>query len=124
MAWEPSTDSLPHPMQPIGWDKERTLRFKRNAIVDFLVEECRRLGGADLHQIGLMVARGQFSMEDQVQLAQLMGYSVGGFCNLIYVPARISDSAFRRASRLIRDAKQESAPTESPSSSQGEPEEE
>jgi hypothetical protein len=101
---QPRTYDLHHPMQPIGWDGKGVIRFKPNAIVAHLVEECRRLGGTDLHQVAIAVARGQFPAEDQVQLAQLLGYSVSGFGDLSYVPREMVRRADKKAERIIRSA--------------------
>jgi len=97
----PMADILPHPMQPIGWDGRGVVRFKRNAIVEYLLQECSERGGTDLNRIALMVARGVFSNDDQVQFAQLIGYSVMGFGDLSYVPERVANLALRRANRII-----------------------
>ena len=54
-------------------------RFKSNAIVRFLLDR----GGFDLNDLAAM----EFSDDDQEQFAQLIGYSVDGFCDLPYVCA-------------------------------------
>jgi hypothetical protein len=97
----PTTTELPHPMQPIGWHADGVVRFKRNAIVDHLLDECTARGGTDLNQIARMVASGEFSNEDQVQLAQLIGYSVSGFGDLSYVPDKIVKRADRKAAKIV-----------------------
>lgn len=89
----PMTTDLAHPMQPIGWDGTGVIRFKQNAIVNAMVEECRDRGGLDLNKVAIAVARGGFSNEDQVQLAQLIGYSVSGFGDLDYVPEAVVQAA-------------------------------
>lgn len=69
-----------HPMQPIilmQEGKQTVARFKRNAIVRFLLDA----GPFDLNQLALM----DFSDEDRAQLAMLIGYSVSGFGDLDYV---------------------------------------
>jgi hypothetical protein len=91
---------LPHPMQPIGWDGHHVIRFKRNAIVDYLLRECTEHGGTDLNRIAWLVARGTFSNEDQVQLAQLIGYSVSGFGDLNYVSEDIVEQADAEAEKI------------------------
>lgn len=63
-----------HPMQPLVWDKD-TIRFKRNTIVRFLLDN----GGHDLNQLWRMYGSGMFSLEDLEQFYQLIGYSVSGF---------------------------------------------
>ena len=66
-----------HPIQPLAPDECGTLRFKPNAIVRWLLDE----GPFDLNQIAMK----QFSVEDQEQFAQLIGYSLSGFGELSYV---------------------------------------
>ncbi len=64
-----------HPMQPIEL-VDGIARFKRNAIVDALVE----FGQA--HGFGLNeIAARDFSAEDREQFAQLIGYSVSNAVN-------------------------------------------
>lgn len=67
----------PHPNQPIARDAKGVLRFKKNAIVDFLLEA----GPFDMNQLRRM----EFSQDDWEQFAQLVGYSVGGYIDLSYV---------------------------------------
>jgi hypothetical protein len=66
-----------HPIQPIEKDEHGVPRFKGNAIVRFLLDD----GPFDLNQIAMK----RFSVEDQEQFAQLIGYSLGGFGELSYV---------------------------------------
>lgn len=66
-----------HPMQPIVVDENGTKRFKANAIVRYLVNH----GSINLNDIAAL----EFSQEDREQLAQLIGYSIGGFGELSYV---------------------------------------
>lgn len=79
----------PHPMQPVYLDPAGVARFRENAIVRFLLED----GPNDLNRLSLM----PFSQEDREQFAQLIGYSVGGFCELSYV----SDNAYTKAEQSI-----------------------
>ena len=68
---------MKHPMQPIEEDKNGVLRFKPNAIIDYLFKQ----GLIDLNAIATM----NFSKEDRQQLAQLLGYSLDGYSSLNYV---------------------------------------
>ena len=77
-----------HPLQPIYLDEHGTPRFRKNNIVDFLLEN----GGYSLNEL----ATKGFSNEDWEQFAQLIGYSISGFGELNYV----SDRAFNKADRL------------------------
>lgn len=72
---------LSHPLQPLGEDGMGVIRFKENKIVSALLET----SPMDLNEIGMGVHRGRFSNEDQIQLAQLIGYSHCGFGDLSYV---------------------------------------
>lgn len=68
-----------NPMQPFVMDG-KIVRFKRNAIVDHVLDAARK-GGVDLNSI----ACGAFSQDDREQFAQLIGYSLSGFHELSYV---------------------------------------
>jgi hypothetical protein len=71
-----------HPVQPLVIDPHGRVRFKRNAIVDYLAE-------GKLNDL----ARMDFPQEDWEQLAQLIGYSLDGFGTLSYV----TDETWERA---------------------------
>ena len=78
-----------HPIQPTEPDALGVLRFKQNKIVSDLLEFSQERG------FGLNeMARKDYSHEDRVQFAQLIGYSLGGFGELSYV----SDSDYSAAS--------------------------
>jgi hypothetical protein len=81
-----------HPIQPIIVAEDGLLRFKKNAIVRFLLDA----GGYDLNALGRM----SFSDDDREQFAQLIGYSVSGFGELSYASKRRVDLADKRASTL------------------------
>jgi hypothetical protein len=71
---------MKHPTQPIEKDKDGVMRFKQNAIVR------RLLNFGQEHGFGLEeLARENFSPEDRMQLAQLLGYSLSGYGELDYV---------------------------------------
>jgi hypothetical protein len=78
-----------HPIQPVEKDQYGTYRFKKNAIVEFLLEN----GGHDLNKLGKM----DFSREDHEQFAQLIGYSVGGFALLSYASGDVIVAAEKMA---------------------------
>ena len=69
-----------NPIQPIIKDDTGRLRFKRNAIVDFLLEFSTSKG-ISLNELSSM----DFSKDDWQQLAQLIGYSLSGYSELRYV---------------------------------------
>lgn len=68
---------MKHVNQNIVKDEHGTLRFQENKIVSFLLER----GGFDLNDLACM----DFSKEDRIQFAQLIGYSVSGWGTLSYV---------------------------------------
>ena len=77
----------PHPIQPLV-DDSGTLRFKRNAIVCYLLDN----GGLDMNELAGL----SFSREDREQFAQLIGYSLSVFGELSYV----SDETYAAAERI------------------------
>ena len=72
----PLTKDLPHPIQSIGYDDNGVIRFKENAIVNYLLDE----GYLNLNDIAII----PFSNADRTQFAQLIGYSVSGGAGLSY----------------------------------------
>lgn len=83
---------MTHPTQPLIY-VDGILRFKENRIVSFLLEFARSKG-VGLNEISMM----PFSVEDRQQLAQLIGYSMSGYCELSYV----DEAAAIRASKTPR----------------------
>jgi len=83
---EDKRDKLSHPIQPVALDKHGTLRFKENAIVNYILDN----GGIDLNHIAMQ----GFSEEDHQQFAQLIGYSVSGFGDLSYASDEIYATAY------------------------------
>ena len=98
----PAKGYNPQPMQPVHEDAHGAHRFRKNVIVDALVDRDTERGrvypdfparsDGGMNWIG---SQG-FSREDQEQLAQLVGYSVSGYHELSYV----SDESAARASAL------------------------
>lgn len=95
-------DSPRHPIQPIVMDPHGVARFKKNKIVEYLLDQ----GEFNMNDI----ARIEFPREDRVQFAQLIGYSVCGFGDLGYV----SDEDYEAASKEVQRVVQESKRMESP----------
>lgn len=79
------------PMQPVGKDPNGTHRFLENRIVRDMLDKCSRTGFS-LNEI----AAGNYSPAERRQVAQLIGYSVGGYMDLSYV----NDESAERASEL------------------------
>ena len=76
------------PIQPLVVDQHGTLRFKENTIVRYLLDN----GGINLNDL----ARIEFSQDDCMQFAQLIGYSLSGFSDLSYV----DDATFEAATAM------------------------
>lgn len=68
-----------HNNQQVCLSEGGVIRFRKNEIVDWLLENASK-HGYDLNKI----ACGNFSREDQIQFAQLIGYSVYGWGTLSY----------------------------------------
>ena len=94
-----------HPRQPIGWDDHGVIRFKKNAIVDWMLEMGRRGMKFDLNDIVMLCHNKQFDFSDLVQLDQLVGYSVSGFGDLSYVPEEEVAACDEIAMKLAESAK-------------------
>jgi hypothetical protein len=82
---KPLLSDLHQPMQPMGWS-EGVIRFKPNPIVAALFEDSTERGRIDMVAIRMWVAEGRATVDDLIQFAQLLGYSVSGFADLDYVP--------------------------------------
>lgn len=97
------------PMQPMCLDPHGVVRFKENRIVSALYEHSRK------HGYGLNeTAQGDFTADEHMQLAQLIGYSLSGYGELSYVTDEAYEQARATAERLLDLAAQ-------PQPQQGEP---
>jgi len=54
----PKLTTLKHPMQPIGFDGEDVVRFKKNAIIDFLMDACACGYKFDLNDLAVQMQAG------------------------------------------------------------------
>ena len=74
-----------HRMQKLERDPHGVIRFRKNKIVEFLLEE----GPFDLNHLAGLAPPAmkipQFPAEDWRQFAQMLGYSADGYCSLSYV---------------------------------------
>ena len=75
-----------HPIQPLVRDEHGILRFKENSIVRFLLDN-------GPYNMNSLASRNDFSQEDREQFAQLIGYSLCGFCDLSYVRDETKEAA-------------------------------
>lgn len=83
-----------HPMQGVYLDEQGTARFRRNAIVEFLLDA----GPYDMNKLAMM----PFDREDREQFAQLIGYSVGGAADLSYMSKELIAEADAKVSALCQ----------------------
>lgn len=92
----------PQLMQPVHEDAHGVFRFRKNVIVDALVDRDEERGRVypdfPARTDGGMnwICAQDFAREDEEQLAQLVGYSVSGYCGMTYV----SDESAARAGKL------------------------
>lgn len=84
---------LPFPQQPLILDEGGRIRFKANRIVDALLDHSQK-NGFGMNEI----AREEFTAEDRMQFAQLIGYSLGGYGELSYVTDESYNAAAMAAS--------------------------
>ena len=87
-------ENTKNPMKPIGYDQNNIVRFKANSVIQWLCGE----GKLDLNQMAIK----QFPIEDQQQIAQLLGYSVCGYCDLSYATDKSKDEAWQKMQSLPR----------------------
>lgn len=85
-----------NPMQDIVFDEHDTARFKRNKIVEYLLDK----GGIDLNHLA---ALDLFDTDDWNQFAQLIGYSVSGFGTLSYADPNIVAEADAQVEEMIKE---------------------
>ncbi len=84
-----------HPIQPIVEDSHGVLRFKANAVVEYLLDK----GGLNMNDLAMI----DFPREDREQFAQLIGYSHSGSGDLGYV----SDEVWLAAIRMYENGSSE-----------------
>jgi hypothetical protein len=68
-----------HPMQPIVFAPDGVIRFKENRIVTHLLDFATPLG-CGMNQLAVL----DFTDDERMQFAQLIGYSVSGYGDLRY----------------------------------------
>lgn len=86
-----------HPMQDIVMESDDVVRFRANKIIGWLMAT----GKIDLNEIAALAQHDLFDADDQMQLAQLLGYSVSGFGDLSYAADDVVAEADAKADALI-----------------------
>lgn len=88
------------PMQPVYRDDHGVVRFRANRVVAWLLDH----GGIDMNDLAILHRfKGKFTDEEMAQFAQLIGYSVDGFCDLSYTTKEQWDAADALAQEVLRD---------------------
>ncbi len=87
---------MKHPIQPVvlvGESDGKIARFQQNKIVRWLCDS----GRLNLNEIAIM----PFDDDDRMQIAMLLGYSVGGFGDLSYADPVIVSEADQEVEKLL-----------------------
>lgn len=83
---------MKNPIQPLHTTEFGVLRFKENAIVRHLLDWAAERG-MGLNEIACM----DFSKDDRQQFAQLIGYSLSGYSDLM---SYVDDDAYNAAAKM------------------------
>lgn len=81
------------PQQPLYVNEEGTIRFVPNKIVEDLLDFATPLGFDMNHIAKQAIGYGKYTPEEQMQFAQLIGYSLSGYGELSYVTDDSYDDA-------------------------------
>ena len=84
--------TLPQPDQPLVHDGHGVIRFQENVLVRALLDAASAGKKMDLNDLALVKA----PIEDRIQFAQLIGYSVSGACELSYYDNEHGDRVWRK----------------------------
>lgn len=91
-----SDEKVTNPMQPFVKEND-VVRFKSNMIVRWILDQARAGKKCDLNDIAVM----NFTQDDRIQFAQLIGYSLCGFHELSYVTDSMAKQATKEAQKLF-----------------------
>jgi hypothetical protein len=84
--------------QPIKLYPNGVVRFKSNELVDALFEHgCKT--GLSMNELFDM----NFTNEDRMQFAQLLGYSVFGYCDLSYVSEESAEYVTNKVEKIMKE---------------------
>lgn len=90
---------MKNPIQPLETDADGILRFKRNMLVNALLEHGQATGFG-LNELAIKMHWTEGYADDWRQLAQLIGYSLSGCGSLSYV----DDATYNAAAAMADDA--------------------
>lgn len=85
------------PQQPIVVVADKVIRFRANRIVEMLYTKAVAGQKFGLNDIAVLAHQGVFTKAEQMQFAQLLGYSVSGFGELSYAHPLVVAEADARA---------------------------
>lgn len=93
-----------HPNQPLVYAKDGCMRFKQNDIVRKLLDFAADHGYSinEIYQEFL-----PSHADDYKQLLQLLGYSIGGYCDISMIPEKQKKRAEKKAEKLRKQKKGE-----------------
>lgn len=94
---DPEVPSI-FPMQPVHITEGGIARFVANRIVDDALDTAAGQG-FDMNHIALLALQGRYTKDEQMQFAQLIGYSVDGYGSLSYT----TDLSYEEAQAKIND---------------------
>ena len=81
---------MKNPIQPLANDASGVMRFKENAIVWYLLDTHH---DCDMNKLAMM----DFTNDDRQQFAQLIGYSLSGYSELL---SYVDDYAYATAAKM------------------------
>lgn len=84
-------------MRELYKDQRGVVRFKPNAIVNWLVDT----GRVSLNDIVENQPPGGWPVEDQEEFWQMINYSVGGYGDLSFIRPETIDDAYEAMNRLV-----------------------
>lgn len=93
-------DRKPVQMQPIIRAEDGIVRFQENRLVRMFVDMASAGTKFDLNDAFILAQRSGITQAEQMQLAQLIGYSVSGFGELSYADAETIRRADRKAEKI------------------------
>lgn len=93
------------PTQPLVLDQRGVLRFQENRLITKLLDCASKGIKFDLNDAAIYCMKEGISPEEEMQLAQLIGYSVSGFEDLSYVDSKTISKIERKRKRFYENTK-------------------
>lgn len=86
-----------HPTQQLIIDKDNVIRFRKNSLIEELVN--RDIGF--INQCFIKVAEGSATPEDLLQLLQVLGFSVDGIQGVVKLPPEVETKVNAESLELL-----------------------